>query len=96
MDTSLAAVLIGAAVGLGGSVITLIGSYINNRFLLKKDAAQWARQQEAEKHKRRHEEKLAEREKRRDVYQNVLRCLTTLAAIEKGTLAVKGRTICSH
>ncbi len=71
-------VIIGAAAVALGSFLTFLGGVINNWFASRRETKQWLRQQNADRDKRRHEEKKAEKERRREVYLKSLTCLTSL------------------
>lgn len=71
-------VLIGAGVVALGSVLTFLGTVLNNWFTARREVKQWERQQDADRDQRRHEEKKAERERRREIYENSLTYLTRL------------------
>ena len=58
--------------------VGLATTWLNNYFTANREAKQWTRQQEAERNKRRHEEKRAEVNRRREIFQNSLTHLSTL------------------
>src|SRR5688572_196282 len=71
-------VIIGAAAVALGSFLTFLGGVINSWLTSRRETKQWLRQQNADRDKRRHEEKKAERERRREVYLKSLTSLTGL------------------
>lgn len=80
--SQLTGVIIGAAiaafVALVGHIVTLLSTWHTS----KRETDQWNRQQIADRDKRRHEEKKAERERRREVYLKSLNCLTSLMHLQ--------------
>lgn len=74
-------VIIGAAAVALGSFLTFLGGVINSWLTSRREAKQWLRQQDADRDKRRHEEKKTERERRREVYLNSLTSLTSLMSL---------------
>jgi hypothetical protein len=82
--SQLTGVIIGASIA---AFVALVGHVVNvfNTWLTsKKETEQWRRQQNADRDKRRHEEKKADRERRREIYLNSLTCLTQLMSANEG------------
>src|SRR5687768_10278178 len=71
-----------------GGLISLGTTWLNNYFSANREAKQWTKQQEAERDKRRHEEKKAELERRREMFHNALTHLSNLVSCEQAELSV--------
>ena len=81
--------LLGATIG---GLIALGTTWLNNYFTASREAKQWTRQQNADRHKRRHEEKVAERNGRREMLQNALTILSSFMSLEKADLPQEEQT----
>jgi len=74
--------IIGAIGVIIGSVITLVGNYMNQRLMAQQEQKKWENQQIAEKEAWKREEEKKEKDNLREIYQNSMRSLSVFLSLE--------------